>query len=79
VNRNITLSLPEEDLQQARILAARRGTSVSRLLTTTLREIIENDSGYTLAKERSLMRLGDPGNLGTGGRIGWSRDELHER
>jgi hypothetical protein len=79
MNRNITLSLPEEDLQRARILAARRGTSVSRLLTTTLREIIEDDTGYTLAKERSLTRLGNPRNLGTDGHIGWSRDDLHER
>jgi predicted nucleic acid-binding protein len=39
-NQNITLSLPEEDLRAARILAARRGTSVSQLLARMLRELV---------------------------------------
>lgn len=78
-NRNITLSLPEEELTQARVMAAKHGTSLSQLLATTLREMVERDTGYAAARERSLAMLTDPPDLGTGGRIGWTRDDLHER
>jgi hypothetical protein len=64
---------------QARILAASRGTSVSQLLARMLRELVEQETGYARARERSLARLRDGLDLGTGGHIGWSRDSLHER
>jgi predicted DNA binding CopG/RHH family protein len=44
-NQNITLSLPEEDLREARILASSRGISVSRLLAGMLRELVERETG----------------------------------
>lgn len=78
-NQNITLSLPEEDLGEARVLAARRGTSVSQLLARMLSDLVEQESGYARARERSLDRLRAGADLGTGGRIGWSRDSVHER
>lgn len=77
--RNITLSLPEEVLREAKVMAARRGTSVSALLTGALREVVERESGYAAAKERSLAALGAQRDLGTQGEISWGRDELHER
>lgn len=79
VNQNITLSLPEEDLREARILAARRGTSVSQLLARMLRETVERETGYDTARERNLAMLRDGMDLGTRGGIIWSRDDLHER
>jgi hypothetical protein len=78
-NQNITLSLPEEDIRAARILAASRGTSVSQLLARMLKELIEQESGYASARERSLARLRSGMDLGTGGHTGWSRDSVHER
>ena len=78
-NQNITLSLPEEDLREARILAARRGTSVSQLLAGVLRETVEREMGYDAAKQRSLALLREGADLGTDGRVTWSRDDLHER
>jgi hypothetical protein len=78
-NQNITLSLPEEDVREARILAARRGTSVSQLLAHVLREMVERETGYDAAKERNLARLREGMDLGTGGRVTWSRDDLHAR
>jgi len=78
-NQNITLSLPEEDLREARILAARRGTSVSQLLGRMLRELVERETGYARARDRSLARLREGMDLGTGWHIGWSRDSVHER
>ena len=76
-NQNITLSLPEEDLRAARILAASRGTSVSQLLARMLRELVDQETGY--ARDRSLARLREGMDLGTGGHIDWSRDSAHER
>lgn len=78
-NRNITLSLPEDDLKRARIMAARRGTSISRLLAETLRDLVDQDSGYAHARDRSLDLLKSAPELGTEGHIAWSREELHER
>ena len=78
-NQNITLSLPEEDLRAARILAASRGTSVSQLLARMLRELVEQETGYARARDRSLARLREGMDLGTGGHIDWSRDSVHER
>jgi hypothetical protein len=78
-SQNITLSLPQEDLRRARILAAERGTSVSRLLAGLLSELVGRETGYAQARRRSLEVLAEARDLGTGGRIRSSRDELHER
>ena len=78
-NQNITLSLPEEDIREARILAASRGTSVSQLLARMLRELVEKETGYAAARERSLARLHEGLDLGTGGQADWIRDSVHER
>jgi hypothetical protein len=78
-NRNITLSLPEEDLKRAKIIAVQRGTSLSQLLTGMIKELADQETGYALAKARSLALLEEGRDLGTNGQIRWSRDELHER
>jgi hypothetical protein len=78
-NQNITLSLPEEDLQMARILAVQRRTSVSKLLGAMLKEFVERETGYAAARDRGLVSLAAEHDLGTGGYIAWSRDDLHER
>ncbi|MEJ7873515.1 MAG: hypothetical protein WKF67_14750 [Rubrobacteraceae bacterium] len=77
--RNITLALPEEVLREAKVVAARRGTSVSALLAGALSDLVQHENGYAAARERSLATLAGDWDLGTGGEIGWSRDELHER
>lgn len=78
-NRNITLSLPEEVLRRAKIMAVERDVSLSRMLAQMLEELVEGESGYTLARERNLALLEEGRDLGTGGSVTWSRDELHER
>lgn len=75
---NITVPLPEEDLREARVLAGRRGTSVSRFLARMLSDLIEQETGYARARERSLEGLRGI-DFGTGGHLGWSRDSVHER
>lgn len=77
--QNVTLSLPREVVREAKIIAARKDTSISALMGGMLRELIDEERGYRAAKERSLRRLREGFDLGSGGKSGWARDELHER
>jgi len=77
--QNITLSIPKPVLRKVKILAVERQTSVSGLLTGLLEEIVEREDAYAAARERALVRLTRPVNLGTRGRVTWTRESLHER
>lgn len=74
---NVTLRLDRDLLQEARVLAARRGVSMSRLMSEHLERLVREDREYERAKRRALERLEK------GYDLGWtppnSRDELHER
>lgn len=75
--RNITLTLDEEILREARVLAAQRGLSVSAFLRGELARLVEQERGYSKARDAALRRLRRGQSLG--GRILASRDELHDR
>lgn len=77
--RNITLSLPEETLEKAKIIAVKRRRSVSGLLTELLEELVAEETGYLQAERRFLALLEQGFDMGTGGQIGWAREEVHER
>jgi predicted transcriptional regulator len=77
--QNITLALPKRLLRRVKHLAVERETSVSRLLTDTLEELVTRGDAYEEAKRRAIYDLEHPRNLGTLGKITWTRDELHER
>lgn len=74
---NVTLSVDAGLLHDAKILAARRGTSVSRMMADQLEDMVRQDREYERARQRALARLE------AGFDLGWtpptSRDELHER
>ena len=48
--RNVTITLDDETAAWARIEAARRDTSVSRLVGEMLREKMARDNAYEIAK-----------------------------
>ncbi len=73
--RNVTVSLDEEVALRARLEAARRDTSVSRLLGNLLKEQMARERRYERAMRSALKRAPF---LKTDGRY-LSRDELHER
>jgi uncharacterized protein YigA (DUF484 family) len=75
--QNITVSLSTEVIQKARVLAARRSTSISGLLAEQIEALTGKDEAYERAKRSAiaLMRRG----FHLGGVISASRDELHER
>jgi predicted transcriptional regulator len=75
--RNITLTLDDDLICKARVLAARRNRSVSALLREELSRLVAEDEAYEKAKRAALARLERGTHLG-GGRLP-SRDELHDR
>jgi hypothetical protein len=54
-------------------------TSLSAMLTRTLRQIAGEEDGYTEAQRQMLRDLQNGYRLGTHGKIGWTRDNLHKR
>ena len=77
--QNITLSIPKETLLKVKLLAVKRQTSVSGLLTQTLEKLVQQEDAYSHARQRHLGWLEQSTDLGTGGQISTQRDELHER
>ena len=75
--RNITLTLDEETLREARVLAAERGLSVSAFLRRELAGLVERQRGFDRAKASAAKRLQRGRALG-GGKLP-SRDDLHDR
>ncbi|MFW6012511.1 MAG: DUF6364 family protein [bacterium] len=74
---NVTLRVDSDLLREAKVLAARKGTSVSRLMGDQLEELVRKDRAYERARRRALARLEE------GFDLRWtppaSRAELHER
>ncbi len=77
--RNVTLSLPKELLYRAKRLAVERNTSLSGLLVEALSAIVEQEEDYALARQRHIEAMQGAADLGTGGRVTWRREDLHER
>jgi hypothetical protein len=73
---NLTLQLDEEVIRRARIVAVKRGTSVSGLVARELEGLVEQDARYEEARGRAeeLMRV-----AARRGARSWRRDELHDR
>ena len=77
--QNITLAIPKDILRKAKILAVEKNTSLSGLLTQTLKELVEKQETYDQARHRNLTLLEHGLDLGTQGKTNWEREELHER
>ncbi|MDR0594931.1 MAG: DUF6364 family protein [Bifidobacteriaceae bacterium] len=73
---NLTLRLPERVVRQARVMAAERGTSVSRLVETLLERDAGSDADRRQRWDRQLERMRAGQSL-RGPYLG--RDETHER
>ena len=74
---NLTLKLDSSLIREARILAAKKGTSISALLGQTLETVVRDSKNYNRSKKAALAVLRE------GLDIQWkrpkSRDEIHER
>lgn len=71
---NLTLQLETDVIRRARIVAAKRGTSVSALVARELDELVAREDRYEDAHRRAveLMAAAKP----RGGRS-WRRDDIY--
>ncbi len=75
--KNVTITVDEEIARWARVEAARRGTSVSRMLGEMLHDLKEREQRYQESYE--AFRSIDPRPLRRAGQVLPSREELHDR
>jgi hypothetical protein len=75
--QNLTVSLPQHTIRKAKILAARRGSSISGLLAEQIEILVGEEEAYERAERQAKMLLDQGFHLG--GVIRASRDEWHER
>jgi hypothetical protein len=75
--QNVTVSLSRQVLKKAKILAARRETSISGLLAQEIELLVGSEEAYERAERHARALLAKGFHMG--GVIRASRDELHER
>jgi predicted DNA-binding ribbon-helix-helix protein len=75
--QNLTVSLDRETIRKAKVIAAQRGVSVSRLVTEIVVRLAGDDDAYQSAMRQAVETL--EAGLDFGGAITATRDELHDR
>lgn len=74
---NITLKLDASLVRAIKVIAAKKGISVSALMAHKLEEEVQKNGDYEQAMKRALALMKE--NSALGWRKPKSRDELHER
>ena len=74
---NVTLSIDEENLRQARVLALQEGTSLNAVIREFVKEYISDHKHYQQITGR-ILKQAEKSQYNSGGRK-WTREELHER
>lgn len=77
MKQNVTIAIEKGLVKKARILAARRETSLSRMLSEELNRLVSDDERYARAKRKALAQLRQ--GLPLGGAIAATRERWHER
>ena len=75
--QNVTVSLSRETLRKARILAARRETSISGLLANQIEILVGEEEAYERSERQAIALFNQGFHLG--GVIRATREEWHER
>lgn len=75
--QNVTVTLSALTIKKAKLLAARRSTSISGLLAEQIEALVGAEEAYATA-HRSAIDLMERG-LHLGGSAPFTRDELHAR
>ena len=75
--QNVTVSLDRKTIQKAKVIAARRSTSISGLLARQIEVLVGEEEAYERAERQALVLLDRGFHLG--GIVQATRDELHER
>lgn len=77
VRRNVTIQLDEEIIRRARLLAAQRDSSISRLLAEQVEVLVQADAAFQSAQREATALLDEGFELGITAMPG--RDEIHAR
>ena len=77
--RNVTLALPENVLRRLKLAAVKQDTSLSAMLSRVLERMADEEEGYAEAGRGMLKDLKRGYDLGSNGKISWTRESLHER
>jgi hypothetical protein len=75
--QNLTVSLSPVIVQKAKVLAAKRSTSISGLLAMQIEALVDADEAYERAHRAALDLMNRGFHLG--GIHSVTRDQLHER
>lgn len=74
---NVTLSIDEEDLKQARVLALQQGSSLNAVIREFLKSYIGRTKHFQNVTER-IIQQAECSQYRSDGKK-WTRDELYER
>ncbi|GAC1684708.1 MAG: hypothetical protein PVS2B2_23700 [Candidatus Acidiferrum sp.] len=77
MKQNVTISLDRQTIRKAKIVAARRDTSISGLLAQQIEILVGEEEAYERAERQAVALLDEGFHLG--GTLPVSREELHER
>jgi hypothetical protein len=77
MKQNITLSIEKDTIKKGKIIAAQKDTSISKMLSEQLKQIIDREEQYEAARRSALQTLKKGFHLG--GKIAWKREDLYER
>ena len=75
--QNLTVRLSRQTIHKARVLAAKRATSISNLISEQIERLVGDDDEYDRAMRSALERMDRGFHLGGDNRI--DREALHER
>jgi hypothetical protein len=76
MKQNITISLDKQLIQKARVIAAKRGSSISGMLAEELKVLVSNSERFEQSRVKAFADLEQGLDLGASP---ISRDALHER
>lgn len=77
MKQNVTIRLDKDLIKKGKVIASKRETSLNRLLSDFLKQIVEEEDYYEQCKRKALNILNKGYHLG--GKITFTREELHER
>ncbi len=75
--QNLTITLDRQMIRKAKIVAAKKSTSISGLVALQLEILVGEEEAYERSEREARALLGEGFHLGGGARV--SREELHER
>ncbi|MGO9197198.1 MAG: hypothetical protein ACLQK4_08725 [Acidimicrobiales bacterium] len=77
MGRSLTVHMDDATVHKAKVLAAGRATSISRLVATEIERLVDGDHVYQRAQQTALTQLTRGFHLGGG--LPPDRESLHER